>query len=411
MAAMPFPTSSSGGDPAAAGDLVFHWYMLALYGTLALGISTLCSLTEAALLSLPRSYPEKLKQQGKSAGRILSGMKRDIDRPLAAILTLNTISHTVGAAGVGAESLVIFGDKWVAATSAVLTILILVFSEIIPKTIGAMYSRPLAGFTAYVVTLMIYGTWPVIRMLELVSRLLPKPKSGQEMTREDIVLLTEMSTLEGALDSEESQIIQNLIQLRDVTVKDIMTPRTVMATIQKDCTAAEAMRVCGKRAFSRYPVYGENSDDLIGVLLRRDLSDALHEGRGMTPVSELVRELRAVPETATVYQTLWQFVHTGHHMFHVVDEYGGTAGLVTLEDVLETMLGLEITDETDAVIDMQRFARRRRRAALAARAARSDRSDPPPSDEVTSTGPGGYDVDAAAAPEPPVPDPPDGRTA
>ncbi len=338
----------------------FHVFMLIFYFMLALGVSFMCSLMEAAILSLPRSHAVMLRKQGKRSGVTLEKMKRSIDRPLAAILTLNTISHTVGAAGVGAEAYVVFEGRWIALTSAILTLAILVLSEIIPKTIGAVFCRQMAPLTAMGITVMIYITYPIVIALEQFSRLLPGGQEGARLTREELALLAEMGQIEGAIEGKESRVIQNLLKLRDFRVHDVMTPRKVVQMIQQDHTVGDALTEVEQTGFSRFPLFGKDSDELVGIVLRRDLSDAARRGDQHKPVKTYARELRAVPESASVDNVLWRFFSTGHHMFQVVDEYGGTAGIVTLEDAIETMLGTQIVDETDRVVDMRRLAQRLR---------------------------------------------------
>ena len=178
------------------------------------------------------------------------------------------------------------------------------------------------------------------------------------MTRDELALITEMGQMEGAIETKESRVIQNLLKLRDFRVHDVMTPRKVVQMIQQDLPIDDALEQVERSGFSRFPLYGKDSADLVGVVLRRDLSDAVRRDEDQQPVSTLARELRAVSESASVDNVLWRFFSTGHHMFQVVDEYGGTAGIVTLEDAIETMLGTQIVDETDRVVDMRRFAER-----------------------------------------------------
>lgn len=336
-----------------------HHTLLVVYFLLAIGVSFLCSLMEAALLSLPRSHAIRLRQQGKKAGEVLEHMKNEINRPLAAILTLNTFANMFGAAGVGAEALLAFGSKWVAAVSFLLTLCILVFSEIIPKTAGSLYCRQLAPWTARIVRMMMVATAPVTVLLNFVRRIFPTAAEAHKMTRDDVVLIAELSRTAGALERRELNVIQNFLKLRDWQVKDVMTPRTVCVMLQQDMSVDDALEQCDQTPHSRFPVYGENPDDMKGLVLRRMLSDHARDGKGHEPVKNIIRPIRVVPEAASVDNVLWKFFTTGQHMFQVVDEYGGTAGVVTLEDAIETMLGHEIVDETDRVVDMQHLARKR----------------------------------------------------
>jgi len=335
--------------------------LLIFYLMLALGVSFICSLTEAGLLTLSSTYAATLTREGKRVGPVLERMKARPDRPLAAILTLNTAAHTIGAAGVGAQSLVVFQNVPVAVTSAVLTLLILVLSEIIPKTLGTVYARPLTSPIVYTIRVMIVLTWPLMVMLDAFSRLVKSGVHSSGLTREQIAVIAELGLSEGVLREGESRIIQNMLRLSRLRVKDVMTPRTVVFMVQRDETAAEVAERPEFRQFSRVPVFDRSPDDLIGVALKAEIYEALRQGRGDAPVGDMLRTIHAVPEMSTLMRVLEQFAESGHHLFHVVDEYGGTAGIVTLEDIFETMMGAEIVDETDLVTDLQRLARRRGR--------------------------------------------------
>ncbi len=330
--------------------------LLFFYLALALGVSFICSLCEASLLSVSTTHATIMKREGKRAGKLLLTMKEHIDRPLAAILTLNTASHTIGAAGVGAESLKVFASVPVAVTSALLTLAILIFSEIIPKTIGAVYCRPLATPVTYMVQAMIWGTYPIIRGLDAMSRLIKRGAGGEGYTREQIAVVAELGRAEGALRGVESRIIQNLLRLNQIQVEDVMTPRTVVFMLQKDTTVDDVLEEEQFGQFSRIPIYDDSPDDMIGVVIKSDIYEASRNGNGDTPVSALVRPMHAVPETAPLLRVLEEFGRLGHHIFLVVDEYGGTSGIVTLEDVFESVIGSEIVDETDLVADLRRLA-------------------------------------------------------
>ena len=331
--------------------------LLVLYLLLALGVSFLCSLTESGLLSLSHARVAVLAKAGRSSGRILERMKENIERPLAAILTLNTVAHTIGAAGVGAEAYVIFGSEWVAVTSVVLTVLILVFSEIIPKTLGVVYAGQLAPFTAYTITGMIYLSYPLVVVFQALSRMLGRGHE-QKLTREEFALIAELGQTEGALHEKEYRIIRNLLRLRKVRVCDVMTPRTVVFMLQKDQTVRQVLDQHRPLRFSRVPIYGEGPDDIAGLVLRHALSSALQDGRGTCALAELAGPVHAVPESAHLDLVLDEFMRRREHLFLAVDEHGGTAGIVTLEDAIETLLGTEIVDETDPVVDMRELAGR-----------------------------------------------------
>lgn len=332
-------------------------WLLITYLVLAIGVSFLCSMTEAVLLTLTPSDAEVFDRKGKRVGKTLRKMKQEIDRPLAAILTLNTISHTIGAAGVGAQSIVVFGEASLGAVSAVLTLLILVVSEIIPKTIGATYARPLAGPSIATITWMIWLTYPLVVALNGLSRLLRGSNGhGSVMSRDEIEAIAAMARQGGSLRADEHAIITNMLKLTERRVEQVMTPRTVVVMLPGDAGARAALDLPGVRRFSRLPVMGDGPDNILGVALKQDLFHAVLDGTPDKRVDTMLRKLRPVPEQASLAQVLQQFAKTGHHIFLVVDEYGGTAGVVTLEDVLEEILGSEIVDETDLVADMRQLA-------------------------------------------------------
>ncbi len=331
--------------------------LLIFYLVLAVGVSFLCSMCEAVLLTLTASDAEALSQRNAKAGRRLKAMKSAIDRPLAAILTLNTISHTVGAAGVGAQAAIVFGG-YVGVTSAVLTLLILVLSEIIPKTIGAVYAKRLAVPGTMVIEWMIWVSYPVVLALEVIGGLFKGGGHGGAPTRQEIEILAELARSGGAIDQSESKIIRNLLSLRSIRARDVMTPRTVVFMLPADATVGSVLAENPKMAFSRIPIKGETVDDVQGMVLRTDLLEAAAGGRTGVLLSELKRDLAVVPESATLLDLLRRFGESGEHIFLVVDEYGGTDGVLTLEDVLETILGAEIVDETDQAVDMRDLAMR-----------------------------------------------------
>jgi len=332
--------------------------LLILYLALAIGVSFLCSMLEAALLSVPRSYITLMVEQGHRAGRKLQQMKRDIDRPLAAILTLNTIAHTVGAAGVGAQSAVVFGDAWVGATSAVLTLLILVFSEIIPKRLGAVYAKPLAGFSTWMTELLIIVLLPIVWSLEGVNRLVGGRHEQTRLSRGELHSMAELGRAEGAISPGEAHVIRNLLALREIEIRRIMTPRNVVFALDQDLTVGGAVSPNRTLRFARIPIHAGDPDRITGFVTRYDIYQAHSRGQQEAALKELARPIRPVPEHASVADAIEQFLEHHEQLFQVVDEYGGTAGIVTLEDAMETLLGVEIVDETDAVVDMQALARR-----------------------------------------------------
>jgi len=339
--------------------------LLIFYVTLALGVSFLCSVMEAVLLSMTPSFVAQTETKNPKLGKKLRNLKDDVDRPLAAILSLNTIAHTVGAAGAGAQAASVFGDAYVGVISAVLTFLILVLSEIIPKTLGAVYWRQLSTVILRILGPTMFLMWPLVKMAQVLTRILAPGKKHALISREELTALAALGAQEGVVHEDESRILKNLFRLGKVRVKDIMTPRTVIHAVSASHTVEEALAAHPEIRFSRLPVYGENRDDISGFVLKTDLLLCAAEQRGGTLVSELSRPLKTVPEGLALTHLFEKLMDQRSHLALVVDEYGGTAGIVTMEDLLETLLGLEIVDEADAVHDMQELARQKWRERAA----------------------------------------------
>jgi len=379
-----------GGDeptgPATSGD----YALLAAYLSLALVASFLCSLLEASFLSVPRPYAELLAKEGHRVGPRLLDMKQNVDRPLAAILTLNTIAHTVGAAGTGAMILKIFGNEWVALGSAVVTLLILVLSEIIPKSLGARYAKQLTPFMVRATFGVIILTWPIVIMLEGLSKFLGGGHA-HAITRAEVASAAELGTQAGVLAEKESRVITNLLRLDKILVSDVMTPRPVALMVEDDETVSDVLDRSGGIPFSRLPVFHETPDEVIGLVLKHDLYDARHQGRLDATMRDLRKPIQVIPAVTSVARALEQFLARRVHMMLVVDEFGGTAGLLTLEDVVETLLGVEIVDETDDVADMRALARtrmeRKRRTRLQDEAAAADARGTPGAEEPRPAAP------------------------
>lgn len=332
--------------------------LLILYLGLALGVSFVCSLLEAAFLSMPFGYIGVLSDRSPRTGRQLMRLKTHVDRPLAAILTLNTIAHTLGATGVGAQAQIVFGQAWVALIGAALTLLILLVSEIIPKTLGAIYCKPLAAFTTWAIVGMIYAQYPLVVFCDWLSRGISGARRPNVLSREEIQVLAEMGCTDGAIDPAEARTIKNLLALREVRVKTIMTPRQVVEMVSAEETVEQVLDSELALRFARMPVYDQSPDQLVGVVLRYQILQHMRRGQTTVTMRQMARPIHVIPDTADVAGTLSQFVRRREHLFQVVDEYGGTAGIVTLEDAVETLLGQEIVDETDTVMDMRQLALR-----------------------------------------------------
>lgn len=315
--------------------------LLLVLGAL-LAISFLCSVLEAVLLSMSHSFVALLQERGERAGAILARLREKIDEPITAILTLNTMSHTIGAAVGGALALEVFGSEWIAVFSAVLTFAILVFSEIIPKTLGTTYWQPLARPAAFVIYLLVVVMKPIIVPLSIFSRFIAPRERGPTISRSELEILAEIGRREGTIDEAEWEVVTNVMNLDRVTARDVMTPRTKIVAVPIDATVEYAKGVMLDEGHLRLPVYGENIDDMVGVLLARDLWRADREG--VKEIRSIVRPATFVPPTKPVEDLIAEMRKQRIKMAIVVDEFGGTAGLVTLEDLIEEIVG-EIQDE------------------------------------------------------------------
>lgn len=333
--------------------------LLIFYLILAIGVSFLCSILEAVLLSITPSFVAVLEREDAKSGKILRDLKQDIDRPLSAILSLNTIAHTVGAAGVGAQAQVVFGNTYVSVTSAILTLLILVFSEIIPKTLGATYWKTLSGFAARVTNILIYITYPLVLLSQGITKILSSEDKQPTVSREEFSAMADVGFEEGVFEEGESNIFKNLIRFRSLRVKDIMTPRIVVVKFQEDQTIQEILHNKDELRVSRMPVFGDDEEDITGYVLKNDLYYNLSEDNGDKKLKEIKREVLIVPETISLKTLFERLLEKQEHIAVVVDEYGGLSGVVTMEDVVETLLGMEIVDEIDAIEDMQKLARQK----------------------------------------------------
>ncbi len=331
--------------------------LLVVYIALAIGVSFLCSIMEAVLLSVTPAYIGALDAQRPTVAQRLRELKNDVDRPLAAILTLNTVAHTIGAAGAGAEAAAYFGSGAIGVFSALLTLGILVLSEIIPKTLGAVYWRGLAPLVSRLLGPLIYLLYPLVVMSQWFAKLLTRGETKGDVSREELAALADIGAEEGVFGDQEARLFKSLLRFESLKVSDVMTPRTVVVAFPETATVSEL--VDAGRPFSRYPIYNENRDDITGYVLLSDALSAVAADAHDKPLSDLRRDLVAVPERQSLLQVFDRLVDGREHIALVVDEYGGTAGVATMEDVIETLLGLEITDETDKTEDMQVLARER----------------------------------------------------
>lgn len=334
-------------------------YLLLLYLFIALFFSFLCSIMESVLLSTPQSFLIVKKENGHGWAKSFIDLKIRIDRPLSAILSMNTVAHTLGAAGVGAQAVKVFGDAYFGIVSAILTLMILIFTEIIPKTIGTRYWRKLSRFSYYTIQSMIIVTYPLVLLSGIVTKLFSGNSKDHSTSREEIAALASIGTHEGLFSENENKIIQNILRLKNLKVTEIMTPRVVMAIADEKMTLSSFLTNKDFLKFSRIPVYSDNEDNITGYVFRQTVFENLAEDRHHLVLSDIKREIVIVPESMVLF-TLWEkLLEKKEHIAMVVDEYGGLDGIVTMEDIIETLLGLEIVDEKDTITDMQQFARER----------------------------------------------------
>lgn len=339
---------------------------LILWATVSILLSFLCSILEAVLLSITPTFINLKKQEGKDSAFVLDKLKNDVDKPLIAILTINTIAHTLGAMMVGIEAeklpykLDILGINTLGVVSTIMTFLILVASEIIPKTIGATYWKNLTGFTATALTILIFPLkWTgLLWLLQLTTKLIGGKGHGSVFSRENFILMTDMAQKEGVFQENESKIIKNLLTFKQVLAKDIMTPRIVMQTEEQNTTVKDFFNRNLNLRFSRIPIYAENPDDIKGLVLKDEIFKEMALDNGHKKLSELQRDIIIIPRGLPIPQLFEELIESKNHMALVVDEYGSVSGLVTMEDVIETLLGLEIMDESDNVSDLQFLARK-----------------------------------------------------
>lgn len=331
--------------------------LLYLFG--AIGISFLCSVLEAVLLSTPVSFISMKEDQGVKAASLLMKYKTNIDRPVAAILTLNTVAHTIGAAGVGSESVKIFGEAYFGIISAILTLLILVLSEIIPKTIGASYWRTLAIPSAKIIKILIVITYPLVWLSELLTRCVSPKIQPLTVSREEVAAMVNVGTDEGVIDDAENQVIQNFLKLSNVKAQEVMTPYVVVASASIDSTMKEFYDNKSLASFSRIPVFETGREFIVGYVRRANVLEMLTQDKFDLKLQELVRPILFFREDTTVSDIWQKMLQEKEHISVIADEYGCMRGIVTMEDVIETMLGVEIVDECDTTDNLQEMARKK----------------------------------------------------
>ena len=315
----------------------------------------ICALMEAVFMSVTHTYVAMQVRDNRRSGKLLEHLKENIDRPISAILTLNTISNTLGSAFLGAQVQATYGSSALTVLSVALTISILTFAEILPKILGATHWKTLAPICAYVIQLMIFILYPVVRLSEFLSSFFTKPDEAV-VTREEMIMTAELGVDEGTLHSKESNIIKNLLMLNSMFVSDIMTPRSVFFALPAEMTVEEVSQKHKPIRFSRIPVYEGSLDNIVGLTHRYKILEALSADLHKTSLKEISGPIHTVPERTAVASVMDLFVKRKEHLFLAVDEYGIVTGLVTLEDAIETLLGVEIVDEFDNVTDMRQYA-------------------------------------------------------
>lgn len=339
---------------------------LFFWATISIFFSFLCSILEAVLLSVTPTFINVKKQEGKDYALTLEELKKDVDKPLIAILTLNTIAHTLGAMMVGIEAeklpykIELWGINTVGIVSAIMTFLILVASEIIPKTIGATYWKGLSNFASKALVIMIFPLkWTgILWFLQLTTKLIGGKGHGSVLSREGFMAMTEIAHEEGVFQESESKVIKNLLTFKEVKAKDIMTPRTVMKTEDEDTTIEDFFKRNLNIRFSRIPVYTNDADNITGLVLKDEIFKQMALDNNSKKLSEIKRNIIVVNRSLAIPTLFEKLVESRNHMALVVDEYGSVSGLVTMEDVIETLLGLEIMDESDNVSNLQLLARK-----------------------------------------------------
>jgi CBS domain containing-hemolysin-like protein len=330
--------------------------LLLVYLFVALFTSFLCSILESVLLSAPVSFLRAKEESGDSSATKMLLLKDDIDKPLSAILSLNTVAHTVGAAGVGAQATLVFGEAYFGIVSAILTILILFVTEIIPKTLGANYAKELSSFSASAINILIFITYPLVIISRSLTKLFSRKDKELTTSREEISVLANIGTEEGIFADRENKIIQNLIKLKSIRISEIMTPRIVVVVADENMILQDFLKNKDFLHFSRIPIYDKNRDSITGYVFREMVFEKLAEDQFDLKLKDLKRPIVTFPGNITLFNAWEELLVKKEQISLIADEYGGMDGIATLEDIIETLLGFEIMDEKDTIEDMQQYA-------------------------------------------------------
>ncbi len=326
----------------------------------AIVISATCSLFEAVLYSTPLRHIETLVQKKTRSGRVLKELRENVERPITAILSLNTIANTAGAAVAGSAATALFGQQWLGYFSAFFTLAILIFSEVIPKTAGVVYAQSLAPVVALPLKWLVKGLAPVIWLCGHITKLISRDRPKESVSSDELKTMARLSLRMGGIKPYQEKVIDNILSLETRRVKDVMTPRTVIFSLSEHLSLKEVRRQSLKWEHSRFPVYDKDNEDIVGIVLTKEFFITLAEDKEEETLTDLMRPVHFVAETATLNNVLMDFMGTREKLFVVLDEYGGLSGLISLEDILEEILGREIIDESDQVVDKRDLARRRR---------------------------------------------------
>lgn len=337
--------------------------LLIIYLIIAIGVSFLCSVLEAVLLSVTATFIAQTKQNSPNAGNVLDNTKSNIDQSISSILILNTFAHTMGAAGVGAQAIRIYGEQWQTLIAFLLTFAILYFSEIIPKTLGVTFWRQLAVPSAYIISFLVKIIFPLVWLATRVTALFRR-NQDEIVSREEILAFSALSYKAGEIVSQENQLLENIFKLRDAQVSDILTPRTVVHALSETTTVQEALSCPETAIFTRIPVYSDNIDSITGMIIKGQLYECERHGEGDKLLQEIQLPIHRISKKFPVLNALDLFIKRHEQMFLVEDQFGQTVGVVTLEDAIETLLGREIVDESDQVEDMQKLAKENYRERL-----------------------------------------------
>ena len=340
--------------------------LLVLFFSISIFFSFLCSIWEAVLLSIPQARVELLYNEGNWVGKKLKIFKENIDKPLAGILSLNTVAHTVGSIGVGSQAARLWSENYIdffgvnisaeAIVASLMTLGILILSEIIPKTIGANYWRQLTSFTIYGVNFVMIALYPFVWFSQIITKLLKNKDAEGSISRSEFYVMAKIGADEGALNKEEYKLLESLNRFQSIKNKDIMTPRTVIISASEDTTLKVFFDNNQDLQFSRIPIYKDNIDSITGYVLKDDVYANIINGKSDLLLRDISRNIFVVQETSNISNLLRQFIDKNEHIALLVDEYGGASGITTMEDVLETLLGMEIMDESDKVEDMRAYA-------------------------------------------------------